>query len=107
MLQITGAHYIDRFRIRVQFNNGDEGVVDLCDSLWGPMFEPLRDPMVFRRFEVSNVLHTIKWENDADFSSRVLTPEDGRTIASTGAGGRAGFKWRVVTAGPVMRDVRC
>ena len=28
------------------------------------------------------------------------------TIASTGAGGRAGFKWRVIAAGPVMRDVR-
>ena len=29
-----------------------------------------------------------------------------RTIACTGAGGRAGFQWRVVTAGPVMRNVR-
>ena len=29
-----------------------------------------------------------------------------RTIACTGAGGRAGFKWRVITAGLVMRDVR-
>ena len=28
-----------------------------------------------------------------------------RTIACTGAGGRAGFKWTVITAGPVMRDV--
>jgi hypothetical protein len=28
-----------------------------------------------------------------------------RTIVCTGAGGRAGFKWRVITAGPVMRDV--
>ena len=30
----------------------------------------------------------------------------GRTNACTGAGGRAGFKWRVVTAGPVMLVVR-
>ena len=27
------------------------------------------------------------------------------TIACTGAGGRAGFKWNVITAGPVMRNV--
>jgi len=32
-------------------------------------------------------------------------PDPGRTIACTGAGGRAGFKWKVVTAGPVMRGV--
>jgi hypothetical protein len=29
-----------------------------------------------------------------------------RTIACTGAGGRVGFKWKVITAGPVMRNVR-
>lgn len=34
------------------------------------------------------------------------TVKDGRTIACTGAGGRAGFKWKVITAGPVMRVVR-
>src|SRR5688500_3585561 len=28
-----------------------------------------------------------------------------RTLACTGDGGRAGFKWRVITAGPVMRVV--
>ena len=66
MLEVTAAYYIDQYRIRVRFNNGDEGVVDLADSLWGTMFEPLKDPTVFRRFEVSGVLHTVKWENDAD-----------------------------------------
>ena len=72
MLEVTAAHYIDQFRIRVRFNNGEEGVVDLAGTLWGPMFEPLKDTAAFRRFEVSEVLHTLKWENDADLAPEFL-----------------------------------
>ena len=72
MLEVTDARHVDQFRIHVQFNNGDEGVVDLADSLWGPMFEPLKDPTVFRRFELSGVLHTVRWENDADLAPEYL-----------------------------------
>jgi len=72
MLEVTAADYIEQFRIRVRFNNGEEGIVDLADSLWGPMFEPLKDPAEFRRFEVSDVLHTIQWENDADLAPEYL-----------------------------------
>jgi hypothetical protein len=57
MLEVTAAQYIGPFRIRVRFNNGDKGVVDLADTLQHPMFEPLKDPTVFRRFEVWDVLH--------------------------------------------------
>ena len=38
--------------------------------------------------------------------SHFITRAPHRTIACTGAGGRVGFKWRVITAGPVMRFVR-
>ncbi len=72
MLEVKAASYVDRFRIRIRFNNDEQGIVDLADALWGPMFEPLKDPAVFRRFEVSNVLHTIKWENDADLAPEYL-----------------------------------
>ena len=44
------------------------GVVDLADSLLGPMFEPLRDVGLFKRFRVSPVLHTIAWDNEAGFA---------------------------------------
>ena len=36
------------------------------------MFEPLRDTAMFQRFEVSPVLHTIRWENDADLAPEYL-----------------------------------
>ena len=55
-MEVTAAHYIDQFRVQIRFNNGEEGVVDLADALWGPMFEPLNDPAVFRRFEVPQTI---------------------------------------------------
>ena len=72
MLEITVAEHLGGHRIRVSFSNGERGTVDLSGSLWGPMFEPLKDPAVFQRFELSPVLHTIRWENDADFAPEYL-----------------------------------
>jgi len=72
MLEVTSAQYVEGYKIRLRFNNGEEGVVDLKDSLWGPMFEPLRDPSAFKRFTVSDVLHTVCWENDADLAPEFL-----------------------------------
>ena len=68
MLEILEAEYVEGYTIRVRFNNGEGGLVDLTEAIWGPMFEPLKDPAFFRKFKVSEVLHTICWENDADLA---------------------------------------
>ena len=72
MLEVTAAEYLDGYRIRIAFSNGKQGTVDLTDSLWGPMFEPLRDVPAFQKFDVSPILHTIHWENDADLAPEYL-----------------------------------
>ncbi len=72
MLEVTAAEYVDGHRIRIAFSNGEKGTVDLTDTLWGPMFEPLRDLLTFQKFEVSPILHTIRWENDADLAPEYL-----------------------------------
>jgi hypothetical protein len=72
MIEVVFAEYLDGYRIHVAFNNGQEGDVDLKDALWGPMFEPLRDMAAFRRFRVSDVLHSIQWENNADLAPEGL-----------------------------------
>ena len=72
MLQVTRAEHLEGFKVRVSFSNGETGVVDLFDALWGPIFEPLKDPARFRQFKVSEVLHTIAWENGADFAPEFL-----------------------------------
>lgn len=72
MLEVTGAEYTEGYKIHLRFSNGEAGLVDLRDCLWGPMFEPLRDLSVFKRLTVSEVLHTVCWENDADFAPEFL-----------------------------------
>ena len=72
MLEVVNAEYVADHKVRIRFNNGEEGIVDLSEALWGPVFEPLRNPEIFRRFEVSAVVHTIRWENDADFAPEFL-----------------------------------
>jgi len=72
MLEVTSAEHVEGYKIRLRFNNGEAGIVDLDDCLWGPMFEPLKNLSVFKRFTVSEVLHTVCWENDADFAPEFL-----------------------------------
>ena len=72
MLEVTSAEYVEGHKIRVSFNTGQSGIVDLKDALWGPIFEPIKDPKVFKRFTVSKTLHTICWDNDADFAPEFL-----------------------------------
>jgi hypothetical protein len=72
MLELTSAEYAADYKIRLCFNNGESGIVDLKESLWGPMFEPLKDVEFFKRVRLSEVLHTLCWENDADFAPEHL-----------------------------------
>ncbi len=72
MLHVTSAEYVEEYKIRVGFSNGETGVVDLKDALWGPVFEPLKDLEAFRKFHVSEVFHTICWSNNADLAPEFL-----------------------------------
>lgn len=72
MPRIVEGRYVSDFIIRLRFDDGKDGVVDLREELWGPIFEPLRNPDYFRRFRVHPELHTIVWENGADFSPEFL-----------------------------------
>jgi len=70
--RVIDARHIEQYSIWIKFNDGSEGEVDLKDELWGPVFEPLKDINQFRKFSVHPDLHTITWENGADFSPEFL-----------------------------------
>lgn len=72
MLYVIDAKYEGGYRIWLRFSDGASGIVDLESDLWGPVFEPLRVPEKFKRFRVSEVFHTLVWENDADFAPEHL-----------------------------------
>ena len=54
------------------FDDGKGGVIDLEGELWGEVFEPLRDPALFRRFRLDEELETIVWPTGADLAPEFL-----------------------------------
>lgn len=72
MSELVSAEYLDEYKFKARFSSGESGVIDLADSLWGPVFEPFRDVELFKCFRLSPVLHTIAWDNDADFAPEYL-----------------------------------
>lgn len=84
MIEVRQARHVDNYRIEIVFSTGQCGIVDLQESLWGPVFEPLRDMERFKRFSVSPVLHTIAWDNDADFAPEYLRD---KIVEQTASGG--------------------
>ena len=68
-LEVIKADYLDGYRVKLLFNNGETRIVDLSQSLNGSVFAPLKDLDFFKRFTIK--FNTIEWENGADFA-----PED-------------------------------
>ena len=81
MLHVTQAEYLNDYRIRLDFNDGYSGIVDLRGLLTGPVFQPLNDIAEFRQFELTG--HTVSWPSGADFA-----PEYLRELASASHVGR-------------------
>lgn len=69
-LEVSNAEYLDGYRLRLLFNNGETRVVDLLSSLRGEVFIPLRDVDYFKKFSIR--FNTVEWENGADFAPEFL-----------------------------------
>ncbi|MAF09966.1 molybdopterin-guanine dinucleotide biosynthesis protein A [Candidatus Poribacteria bacterium] len=60
-------------RLRLRFEDGAEGVVALPDLVpFEGVFDPLRDPEVFRQVRVNADLGCIEWPSGADLDGDVL-----------------------------------
>ncbi len=69
---VVEARYRGGHVVWLRFRDGTSGEIDLTSALEGPIFEPLRDPEVFRRFEVHPEFHTLVWANGADMAPEFL-----------------------------------
>lgn len=69
-LEVSHAEYLDGYRLKLTFNNGQVRLVDLQSSLNGVIFEPLKQLDFFKRFSIK--FNTIEWENGADFAPEYL-----------------------------------
>lgn len=69
-IEIAKAEYLEGYKLRIHFNNGEIRIADLEASLEGPIFEILKNIEEFRRFSIP--YNTIQWENGADFAPEFL-----------------------------------
>ncbi len=68
------------YALEVTFADGASGKIDLSSRLFGPVFEPLRDPALFAQARVDEY-GAVCWPNGADLAPDALY----RTISSTSA----------------------
>jgi len=72
ILHVTDVQYLQNYQLKLTFNDGVAGIVDLSNELWGEMFEPLKDPVLFSQVRLDKELDTIVWVNGADLAPEFL-----------------------------------
>jgi len=70
--EILEARYVRDHIVWLRFRDGTAGEIDLESEMWGPMFESLKDPAVFRTFSIHPELRTLAWPNGADLAPEFL-----------------------------------
>lgn len=71
MEHVISAKPLDDFKVEVEFSDGTHGIVSLKDRLFGPVFEPLKDPDYFARLTIDE-FGVICWPNGADIAPDAL-----------------------------------
>jgi len=70
---VTRADVIGDFRLRLEFDDGSSGEVDLdYVKNRGGVFEPLRDPAYFAQARVDLEGGTVVWPNGTDLAPETL-----------------------------------
>ena len=71
LVRVKSVEPLEKFRVRITFQNGVKKEIDLEKILRGEIFEPIRKNLeVFRSVKV--IGGTIGWENGADIDPDVL-----------------------------------
>jgi hypothetical protein len=80
---VVAVEALPDYRIAVKFADGTEGVVDLTDDLWGPMFEPLKDPARFAQVTIDREAGAVCWPDGPDLAPDAMYDEIKRGRSAT------------------------
>jgi hypothetical protein len=72
IVHVTTVEVVGDHRLRLGFEDGAEGDIDLSSWRWHGVFEPLADPDYFRQVKLDQELGTIVWPNGADIAPETL-----------------------------------
>jgi Protein of unknown function (DUF2442) len=71
MPHVTSVRPLDNYRLAIRFDDGVEREIALGDRLFGPVFEPLKDPALFVQVFVDE-FGAVAWPNGADLAPDAL-----------------------------------
>jgi hypothetical protein len=69
---VESFEYITDYTLAVEFSDGSERVIDFEPILYGPLFGPLRDIVLFKLVKIDPDLGTLVWPTGADIAPNVL-----------------------------------
>ena len=72
---VVGVAVIGDYKLRLLFDDGTAGDVDLSSMEWKGVFTPLRDPEYFAKVKVDTEATTVVWPNGADLAPETLYEE--------------------------------
>jgi hypothetical protein len=84
--QIIGARYVSGFVIFTRFADGTEKNIDISQWFKGPVFEPLKNRKVFKKFFIEG--GTLSWPHGVDIAPEALYAARDASVAKN-KGGRA------------------
>jgi len=70
--RVTGFEIIDSYKIRIEFDDGEEREIDFKPVLEGEMYGALKEERIFNQVELDPEVHTLVWPNGADFDPETL-----------------------------------
>ena len=71
MVHVTYVKALPEYCLELAFSDGTRGSVCIGDRLFGPVFEPLKDPALFGRVGVDE-FGAVCWPNGADLAPDAL-----------------------------------
>jgi hypothetical protein len=72
IIHVSAVEVVGDHRLRLSFEDGAEGEVDLSSWRSSGVFDALADPAYFRQVRLDEELGTIVWPNGADIAPETL-----------------------------------
>ena len=72
MERAVAVEVLRPYVIEVTFDDSTRRQIDMEPELWGPVFEPLRDPALFAQAAVDPAFGSVYWPTGADLAPEFL-----------------------------------
>ena len=76
MIKITDVQCEGEYRLRLRFEDGVEGVIDIASQItFEGVFKPMKNLEFFKQVRISRTWGTIEWPGKIDFDPETLYEE--------------------------------